>query len=151
VIISYDDSGGWYDHVMPPIVNQANGPEDHGCGTAKAGAIQSRCGHGPRQPLLVISPYARTNFVDHTMTDQTSILKFIEDNWGLGSIGNQSFDVQANSLDNMLDFKDGNAGKLFLTPAPENRSKDNFPSLILCPSILRVPVWNGTPETQSAV
>ncbi len=116
VIIAYDDSGGWYDHVMPPIVNQSNGPEDHGCGTAKPGAIESRCGHGPRQPLLVISPYAKQNFVDHTMTDQTSILRFIEDNWGLGKIGSQSFDVQANSLGNMFDFAHPVPNKIFLDP-----------------------------------
>ncbi|MGI0047748.1 MAG: alkaline phosphatase family protein [Nitrosotalea sp.] len=116
VIILWDDSGGWYDHQYPPIINQSNGPEDHGCGTAKAGAIDNRCGHGPRQPLLVISPFAKENFVDHTMTDQTSVLKFIEDNWSLGRIGNQSFDVQANSLDNMFDFEHGNADKLFLDP-----------------------------------
>lgn len=116
IILAYDDSGGWYDHVMPPIVNQSNGPEDSGCGTTKAGSIENRCGHGPRQPLLVISPYAKENYVDHSMTDQTSILKFIEDNWSLGRIGNQSFDAMANSLDNMFDFDHGDSSKLFLDP-----------------------------------
>ena len=42
---------------------------------------QGRCGYGPRLPLLVISPFAKQNYVDHTMTDQSSILRFIEDNW----------------------------------------------------------------------
>lgn len=46
-----------------------------------AGGYQDRCGYGPRQPLLVISPYAKVNFVDHTITDQSSILRFVEDNW----------------------------------------------------------------------
>ncbi len=115
VFITYDDSGGWYDHVMPPIISQSNDPaNDFGCGTAKLGAFEDRCGHGPRLPLLVISPYAKQNFVDNTMTDQTSILKFIENNWDLGRIGNQSFDVQADSLSNMFDFKHGNTNKLFL-------------------------------------
>ena len=44
------------------------------------------------------------NFVDHAITDQSSILRFIEDNWGLGHIGNQSFDVKAGRVSNMFDF-----------------------------------------------
>jgi len=52
------------------------------------GGYQTRCGYGPRQPLLVISPFAKRNFVDHTVTDQSSVLRFIEDNWETGRIGN---------------------------------------------------------------
>ena len=44
------------------------------------------------------------NYVDHTVTDQTSVLRFIEDNWNLGKIGNGSFDVLANSITSMFDF-----------------------------------------------
>ena len=54
---------------------------------APLGGELDRCGYGPRQPLLVISPYAKSNYVDHTTTDQTSILKFVEDNWSTGTIG----------------------------------------------------------------
>jgi phospholipase C len=61
-------------------------------------------GYGPRLPLLVISPCAKPNFVDHTQTDQTSILRFIEDNWGTGPIGRDSFDARAGLLDNMFAF-----------------------------------------------
>ena len=68
------------------------------------GPYQDRCGYGPRLPLLVISPYAEPNFVDHTLTDQTSILRFIEDNWRTGRIGNDSFDARAGVLDNMFAF-----------------------------------------------
>ena len=110
IIITYDDSDGWYDHVMPPIINQSSlrgidaltGPGQ--CGSLKPGAYAGRCGYGPRLPLLVISPYAKRNFVDHHLTDQTSILRFIEDNWRLGHIGNQSFDERAGSLLNLFDF-----------------------------------------------
>ena len=125
VIIAYDDSDGWYDHQMSPIVNQSNdGAFDAlrgtDCGTNAgmiAGGYQDRCGYGPRQPLLVISPFAKSNFVDHTVTDQTSILRFIEDNWGLGRIGNASMDEKAGSLLNMFDFSsDDSAGRLFLDP-----------------------------------
>lgn len=120
VIISYDDSDGWYDHVMPPILNQSNDPaQDVGCGTTKAGDHSDKCGYGPRLPLLVISPYAKENFVDHSVTDQSSILKFIEDNWNLGQIPDpESFDKKAGSLNNMFNFGHGDrdVDKLFLDP-----------------------------------
>jgi phospholipase C len=126
VIIAYDDSDGWYDHIMPPIVSQSNDPKHDAllgstglCGHAPAGAYQDRCGYGPRLPLLVISPYAKVNFIDHQITDQTSILRFIEDNWSLGRIGNQSFDEKAGLLTNMFDFtsKRHLADKLLLDPS----------------------------------
>ena len=128
VIILYDDSDGWYDHVMSPIVNHSMDPamdaiNGTSCGLRPekvAGGYQDRCGYGPRQPLLVISPYARTNFVDHTITDQTSVLRFIEDNWETGRIGNFSFDEKAGSIENMFRFAPAGTGggenKLFLDP-----------------------------------
>jgi phospholipase C len=111
IIVAYDDSDGWYDHQMGPIVNQSNTADDAlfgagRCGTAPAGTFEGRCGYGPRQPLLVISPWARQNHVDHTVTDQSSILRFIEDNWRLGRIGHQSTDAIAGSLRHLFDFND---------------------------------------------
>jgi phospholipase C len=126
IVISYDDSDGFADHVMPPIVNQSDTAEDgltgtgH-CGTAAPGAFEGRCGYGPRLPLLVISPFARSNFVDHSVTDQSSILRFIEDNWKLGRIGNQSFDARAGSLAGMFDFdRHPRDARLILDPATGN-------------------------------
>ncbi|MEO6532795.1 MAG: alkaline phosphatase family protein [Pseudolysinimonas sp.] len=126
-VISYDDSDGWYDHQLGPIVNQSADPAvDHltgsSCGTNPAhvlGGFADRCGYGPRLPLLVVSPYARTNFVDHAVTDQSSILRFIEDNWKTGQIGNGSFDSLAGSLTGMFDFssRHGDARALILDPA----------------------------------
>ncbi|MCU1455188.1 MAG: phospholipase [Acidimicrobiales bacterium] len=114
VVIAYDDSDGWYDHQMPPILNQSQSAADTlnapgSCGSAAKAlqGYQGRCGYGPRQPLLVISPWARQNFVDHTTTDQSSILRFIEDNWGLGRIGDGSFDAIAGPLTSMFDFGGG--------------------------------------------
>lgn len=109
IIICYDDSDGWYDHVMPPIVNPSNDPNNdallgQSAGAPKPGAYLDRAGYGPRMPLLILSPYAKQNFVDHTLTDQTSVLRFIEDNWGLGRIGDQSMDQYAGTLANMFDF-----------------------------------------------
>ena len=58
-----------------------------------------------RQPLLVISAYAQENFVDHTLTDQSSVIRFIEDNWlGGQRIGNGSFDSIAGPINNMFNF-----------------------------------------------
>jgi phospholipase C len=126
VIILYDDSDGWYDHQIGPIIGQSNVSDDNltapgSCGVAKAinalGTIQNgRCGYGPRQPLIVISPYAKVNFVDHSVTDQSSVIRFIEDNWGLPRIGNGSRDAVAGSLLNMFDFTQDGTHKVFLDP-----------------------------------
>jgi len=68
----------------------------------------------------VISPYARTNFVDHTLTDQTSILRFVEDNWSAGRIGDHSFDERAGALTAMLDFGGPTQPALGLDPLTGN-------------------------------
>ena len=87
------------------------------CGHAPVDAYQDRCGYGPRLPLLIISPYAKVNYVDHGITDQTSIIRFIEDNWNLGRIGNQSFDVKAGSIMSMFNLTAGHyTNKLILNP-----------------------------------
>jgi len=118
VFITWDDSDGWYDHQMPPIVKQSNDGFDFltgkSCGTPKVGSYSGRCGHGPRLPLVVISTYARENFVDNTLADQSSIIRFIEDNWNLGRIGDQSYDADAGSLMNIFDFKHHRHERLFL-------------------------------------
>ena len=120
IIIAYDDSDGWYDHQMPPrrmgSATKADALDGPGrCGKSNPGEYQGRCGYGPRLPLLVISPYAKSNFVDHRITDQASILRFIEDNWKTGRIGNQSFDETSGSLDGLFDFaRGGNAPPLKL-------------------------------------
>jgi phospholipase C len=120
ILLSYDDSDGWYDHVMPPIVNQSNDPAQDTllgagmCGTPVPGAYLDRCGYGTRLPLLVVSPYARQNHVSHSLTDLTSILRFIEDNWGLGQLGDQSFDAMAGSILDNFDFTSAPRTKKFL-------------------------------------
>lgn len=122
IFINYDDSDGWYDHVMGPIVNQSNTALDvlngaGNCGAAASGAPQGRCGYGPRIPMMTISPYARINFVDHAVSDQSSILRFVEDNWSLGRIGGQSYDALAGPLNTMFDFGGAaRAGTLILDP-----------------------------------
>lgn len=110
IIIAYDDSDGWYDHQMGPIIRQSQDAADDLSGPGKCGstttppAQNDRCGVGPRLPLLVISPWAKQNYVDNTFTEQASILRFIEDNWNLGRIGNHSADASAGTLENAFDF-----------------------------------------------
>ena len=127
VIITWDDSDGWYDHQMGPIVRQSNTADDAllgpgNCGTpnpndVSGGRQNGRCGFGPRIPLLVISPWAKANYVDHRVVDFSSVVRFIEDNFNLGRIGNGSGDAVAGKLDGMFDF-DGKpqAGRLILNP-----------------------------------
>ena len=112
--------------AIPPIVSQSSDPKSDSllgnvglCGHAPNGGYQDRCGYGPRLPLLIISPYAKINFIDHGIADKSSILRFIEDNWALGRIGNQSFDSKAGSLMNLFDFTAAGhrPDKLFLDPS----------------------------------
>jgi len=119
VFLTWDDSDGWYDHLMGPIVNSSVGPVDvlNGdgiCGDGKSmlpGVAPKthhalgRCGYGPRLPLLAISPWARRNHVDSHVTDLTSILRFIEDVFLDGRrIGGGSFDAISGSLMPLFDF-----------------------------------------------
>jgi phospholipase C len=111
IVITYDDSDGWYDHQVSPIVNGSNTSADEAiCSSAATvlGSFTTRCGYGPRLPLIVISPYTRSNYVSSNLTDQASITKFIEDNWlGGQRLGNGSFDAISGSLDargGVLDF-----------------------------------------------
>jgi len=131
VVIAYDDSDGWYDHQMSPIVNQSATAADAltapgQCGSAantallgtNGGHAQGRCGYGPRLPLLVVSPWAKGNYVDHSTTDQSSITRFIEDNWLGGQRIDGSFDAIAGTLNGMFDFgkKAPNTGLYLLDP-----------------------------------
>jgi phospholipase C len=124
VLITWDDSDGWYDHVMSPIINPSATDADQltgqglcGTGTPLNG-LQGRCGYGPRLPMFVISPWAKANSVDSTLADQSSILRFIEDNWTLGRIGGGSYDALAGPLTNMFDFLSGGKNPpLFLNPS----------------------------------
>ncbi len=121
VFLAWDDSDGWYDHVMAPVVRRSSTSQDAltgpgACGRPRPGEYPGRCGYGPRLPLLVLSPWARPNFVDHRVTDQSSILRFIEDNWALGRVGDQSADATAGTLLPLFDFESPARGSLLLDP-----------------------------------
>ena len=84
VIVLFDSSGGWYDHVPPPTVDSQ--------------------GFGPRVPLLVISPFAKRNFISHVQMDDTSILKFIQWNWQLPSLNSRNDNPASGDLRDMFSF-----------------------------------------------
>jgi phospholipase C len=142
VIISYDDSDGWYDHAYSGVQNPSLSPADNLTGTTFSGATsgqcgpdpqtsaplgdeQGRCGFGPRLPLLVISPYAKANYIDHDLSDQASILNFVEYNWRLPAIdGSADQSLAATDgaegvpfdLGGLFDFRAARDRRLILDP-----------------------------------
>ncbi len=85
IFVTWDDYGGFYDHVPPPQV------DDFGLGI--------------RVPLLVISPYAKAGVIDHHVGEFSSVLRFIEDNWGLTQLTGR--DREADNLSYDFDFTQG--------------------------------------------
>ncbi|WP_329454752.1 phospholipase C [Streptomyces sp. NBC_01497] len=133
VVVAYDDSDGWYDHVASPVLNGSTDSTPTSTGAATdspmcqtgppaAGGYKDRCGPGARQPLLVISPFSKVNHVDHTKTEQASITRFIEQNWGTRAIGDHSFDSRAGSLASMFDFRHPNNRQTLLNSDGSVRS-----------------------------
>ena len=82
IIVTYDENGGFWDHVPPPVID--------------------RWGPGARVPAIVISPFAKRGFVDRTPYDTTSILRLIETRWGLPPLTDR--DARANNLLGAFDF-----------------------------------------------
>ena len=129
VIVTWDDSDGWYDHAyakpmnasFDPVADQLNGSGM--CGTGQqplgvnGGPVNGRCGPGTRIPFLVISPWTKPNYVSHTQISQASIVRFIEDNWLDGTrIGGGSFDATAGDIADMFDFHRPHPQRLILDP-----------------------------------
>jgi phospholipase C len=143
VIVNYDDSDGWYDHVYSGVTNPSLSPADNltntaftlptsgQCGPATQlmpplGGEQGRCGLGPRLPMLVISPFAQRNHVDHDLSDQASIPNLIEYNWRLPGIpgsfdqalaGTDASESVPFDLAGMFDFRGPRNRALVLDPS----------------------------------
>jgi phospholipase C len=130
VIIMWDDSDGWYDHAFVTPTNasfdsqadQLDGPGKCGNGERLPGVagkpVNGRCGPGTRIPFLVVSPWAKVNYVSHSRISQASVVRFVEDNWLHGErLGGGSFDAGAGSMEDLFDFGGGgNAPVLMLDP-----------------------------------
>ncbi len=130
VIVTYDDSDGWYDHSYPTptsasysSADQLNGNGICGTGTQPNGLsglpVNGRCGAGLRIPFMVISSHAKKNYVSHVPITQASITQFIEDNWLQGTrLGGGSFDASTGSIMDMFSFSntDAKLSQLFLDP-----------------------------------
>jgi phospholipase C len=156
VVVNWDDSDGWYDHAGSGVTNPSLSVADNltntsltvsstgtsgQCGGSPQGTEetpfplageQGRCGFGPRLPLVVVSPFAKHDAVDHNLSDQTSMINFVEYNWGLPGITG-SFDQALASKDasegvpfdlaGMLEFGGTANGKLLLNPVTGQRLK----------------------------
>jgi phospholipase C len=150
IVINYDDSDGWYDHANPGVVNPSLSPADNLTGTTLSGPTsgqcgpmpqtsaplageQGRCGFGPRLPMVVISPFAKQNHVDHNLSDQASTINFVEYNWGLPGIAG-SFDQALPSTDKAEHAPFDLAGMF--------NFEDQAPPLVLDPTTGR-PVHGG--------
>src|SRR6204780_1400006 len=93
IVITYDDSDGWYDHQAPTIIDGSSDVNTSSTNSAQVdtalctevavtvGTANGRCGYSQRLPMVVISPYTRENYVTSNLTDTASVVKFIEDNW----------------------------------------------------------------------
>jgi phospholipase C len=84
--VLWDESGGWYDHVAPP-------------------QLDGTIGLGARVPVMVISPFAKTNYISHQQMDFVSILRFIQWNWALGTFsdsGQSAREAQSGDICDML-------------------------------------------------
>ncbi len=84
IFVTWDDWGGFYDHVKPPVV-------DH-------------MGLGPRVPLLVISPYAKAGYISHQQGEFSSFVKFVEENFNLPSLGQRDSLTQTSDLMDFFNF-----------------------------------------------
>lgn len=100
LIFTYDEHGGYYDHVPPP---PAFAPDDIPPDPKKTGGVPGGYDRlGFRVPAVIISPYAKANYVSHVVHDHTSILRLIETKWNLGALTYR--DANASNLLDALDF-----------------------------------------------
>jgi phospholipase C len=142
VFINYDDSDGWYDHVYPGILNPSVSPADALTGAGQCGAgtplanEQGRCGFASRLPMIVISPWAKTNYVDHNVSDQASMINFVEYNWHLSGI--------PGSFDQALASKDAQEGIPFdLAGMFDFRQMSSQPTFPLDPATGQIDLRNA--------
>jgi phospholipase C len=122
LIWTFDEHGGYYDHVVPPAAIAPDDIPPNGS-PAYTGFRQ----YGIRVPCAVISPWARTDYVSHEVMDHTSILALVEAKWNLPAMTHR--DANAHNMLDMLDFKDA----AFRTPPKLAKPLiDTDPSALAC-------------------
>ena len=99
MFLTYDESGGFYDHVASPSAVKPDGVSPRLLPTDTAGEFDR---YGFRVPLIAVSPFVKPNYVSHNVSDHTSILRFIETRFGLPSLTER--DKAAVDLTDMFDF-----------------------------------------------
>jgi phospholipase C len=126
IVMTWDDFGGFYDHVAPPI--------------------EDIYGLGPRAPILFISPFSPPGKVTHTQLESASVLKFIEERWGLPSLGQR--DLIANDLSDAFNFTQAGNPPLVLNQlsCPYVESSDSFPPQVVGTTSV---AYNATWSNQS--
>ena len=124
LIWTYDEHGGYYDHVVPPAAPAPDniGPDTNG-GPVYTGFKQ----YGFRVPCAIVSPWARPDFVSHAVYDHTSILALVEHKWNLPAMTHR--DAQAH---NMLDMLDLSAPAFRTPPKLAKPLLDTDPSALAC-------------------
>ena len=120
IVLTWDDYGGFYDHVPPPEVDAY--------------------GYGPRVPTIVISPYAKQHYVSHETYDFTSVLKFIEQRWNLQHL--TARDDRANDMADVFDFDQPPASPLVI-PVPPGIRSHLLPVHITYPPSVELPHQQG--------
>ncbi len=130
IVMTWDDFGGFYDHVAPPI--------------------EDIYGLGPRAPMLLISPFSRPGYVTHTLLESASVLKFIEERWGLPSLGQR--DLISNDLSDSFNFNQAGNPPLVLNQisCPYIQSADNFPAQALGTTSVKYNASWSNQSTKSA-
>lgn len=118
IFVTFDDWGGFYDHVVPPVVDAY--------------------GLGARVPLLVISPFAKPGYISHQQAEFSSLAKFVETNWALPSLGQRDSLASISDLTDFFDFAQAPLRPVVHKPIPS-------PVTIAVP--LRVQVPGGSAVT----
>ncbi|MFZ0808339.1 MAG: alkaline phosphatase family protein [Candidatus Sulfotelmatobacter sp.] len=130
IVMDWDDFGGFYDHVPPPV--------------------EDMYGLGPRSPMLIISPFSKPGYVSHVQTESSSVLKFIEERWGLPTLGGR--DLISNDLSDTFNFSQAGNPPLVLnqTSCPYVESSDTFgPQTMGTTSVKYNATWSNQ-STKSA-
>ena len=112
IIVTWDDWGGWYDHVAPPIRN--------------SGSYQNSYEYGFRVPLIVISPYVKAAYISHQYNDFGSILKFIEETFSLPEVNPSVGYADTYALGDLSDFFNYSQTPLPFTEIPADYDRQYF-------------------------